>query len=160
MAIKQAKTLTNSARKKLKAPGSDGEDRLEIEDPKQVKIEKKGARDREVSKGDLPRCADIDPGTDQWDRLERECHWNDLKTLISSDPVLKILCPKLIGSLGGPVTAPTRVTRKIDAIRSIMHLLKEAGFCPGAFEARKLMDRDLDLIVNATHELFEKLAHW
>ena len=137
MAIKPAKKLTNSARKKLKAPGSDSEDRLEIEDRGKVKIEKKGARDREVSKGDLPRSADIGPGTDQWDRLERECHWSELKTHISSDPVLKILRPKLIGSISGPVTAPTGVMRKINAIRSIMRLIKEAGFCPGAFKVRK-----------------------
>ena len=71
VAIKLAKKLTKSTRKKLKAPGSDGEDSMKIEDQGQVRIEKKIARDREVLRDDPPRSAEIDPGTDQWDRPGR-----------------------------------------------------------------------------------------
>ena len=40
------------------------------------------------------------------DEISREYHLKELKKLLSSDPVLNTIKPKLTGSLGGPITAP------------------------------------------------------
>ena len=91
------------------------------------------------------------------EELERCFHQRELNALLIRDPVLKILKPKLIGSLQGPVTAPIETTNQLEAIRRIMKLLQEAGFIAGEFDAQKLLECDHDQVINAGKSLFEKL---
>lgn len=49
--------------------------------------------------------------------------------------MLKILKLTLIGLLRGPVSAPVPASDKLEAIRRITQLLREAGFAPGIFDA-------------------------
>ena len=91
------------------------------------------------------------------EQLAAGFHWKDLNSLLSSDPVLKVLRPKLIGSLLGPVSAPERTSNTLDAIRRLIQLLQDAGFTPGAFDAQELLDCDQDQINTASKSLFEKL---
>ena len=74
------------------------------------------------------------------EELERCFHQRELNALLIRDPVLKILKPKLIGSLQGPVTAPIETTNQLEAIRHVMKLLQEAGFIAGEFDAQKLLE--------------------
>ena len=46
----------------------------------------------------------------QLDRLEWCFHYKALEGLLSSDPFLKILKPKLLGSLCGPISAPLQTS--------------------------------------------------
>ena len=91
------------------------------------------------------------------EELERCFRQRELNPLLLCDPVLKILKPKLIGSLQGPVTAPIETTNQLEAIRRVMKLLQEAGFIAGEFDAQKLLECDHDQVINAGKSLFEKL---
>ena len=92
--------------------------------------------------------------TNNWqiaDRKTREQVWknsNGVSTrdnaLLLCDPVLKILKPKLMGSLQGPVTAPIETANQLEAIRRVMKLLQEAGFIAGEFDAQILLECDHD----------------
>ena len=66
--------------------------------------------------------------------------------------------PKLIGSLQGPVSAPTETPNQLEAIRRLMKLLKEAGFTAGAFDAQALLECDHDQVIKVGRSLFEKLV--
>ena len=70
------------------------------------------------------------------EELERCFHQRELNALLICDPVLKILKPKLIGSLQGPVTAPIETAIQLEAIRRVMKLLQEAGFIVGSSTRR------------------------
>ena len=94
----------------------------------------------------------------QLDQLEWCFHWKALKDLLSSDPVLKILKPKLIGSLRGPISAPIPTPNQLEAIRRLMELLQNAGFTAGAFDAQVLLECDHDRVIQAGRSLFSKLV--
>ena len=91
------------------------------------------------------------------EEVERCFYQKELKTLLSSDPVLKIMKLKLIGSLQGPVSAPSKILSQLEAIRNLMKLLKEAGLIAEAFDAQKLLESDHDQVIKAGQSLFEKL---
>ena len=84
-------------------------------------------------------------------------NWKELKCTLSDDPVLKMLRPKLIGSLSGPVSAPGKTTSLIDTVRALTQLLGEAGFTLGDFDADELFDFGQDRITDTTYLLLEKL---
>ena len=50
-----------------------------------------------------------------------------LNKILSSDPVLKTIKPKLIGSLRGPISAPKSFPNVLKAHRRLIILLTEAG---------------------------------
>ena len=92
------------------------------------------------------------------ERLERCFYVKELETLLSSDPVLKILKPTLIGSLQGPVSEPVETIDPLETIRRLMKLLKEAEFTAGAFDAQTLLECDNDQVTKARRLLFKKLV--
>ena len=94
----------------------------------------------------------------QLDQLGYKSQWKELKSIFFDDPVLRVLRPKLIGSLCGPVSTPGKATNLIDASRMLTQLLKEAGFTLGDFDAEVLFDCGKDRIMTAAHTLFEKLS--
>ncbi|KAI9989071.1 hypothetical protein PInf_022798 [Phytophthora infestans] len=59
------------------------------------------------------------------------------------------------GSRKVPVTPPPETTNKLEALKAILYLLKEAGVTPGPFAAKDMFDLDLETIQNTQSELFE-----
>ncbi|GMG18505.1 unnamed protein product [Phytophthora fragariaefolia] len=101
--------------KKKKAPESDAEDRDEPETWTNAQLE----------------------------QFEDALKHKKLQAFLVEDSVMKIMRLKIVGTLQGPVTAPVVKTDKLDAIKMLMHLLKEAGIVQGAFEVKELFDRDV-----------------
>jgi hypothetical protein len=81
-----------------------------------------------------------------------------LQAQLTGDPVLKLMRLKLIGNLRGPITAPSEPKDNLEAVKLLLHVLKEAGFTTGAFDASKLFDMKLGTIVKAIEGLVDKLA--
>ena len=59
-----------------------------------------------------------------------------LKTLLSSDPVLQILKPKLIGKIQGPISAPATASNTLERINGFIQLVRDAGFVGGCSTRR------------------------
>ncbi|GMF34497.1 unnamed protein product [Phytophthora fragariaefolia] len=62
-----------------------------------------------------------------------------------------------IGDLQGPLAPPQMATGKLDAVKSLMSLLKEAGLVAGRFDANDILDLYLDRIQSSTQGLFDRL---
>ena len=54
----------------------------------------------------------------QLEKLAQGYHWKALKNLLSNDIVLKILKPKRIGEIQGPISPPKAVTNPLDGINA------------------------------------------
>ncbi|KAL4115144.1 hypothetical protein PRIC2_014038 [Phytophthora ramorum] len=121
------KKKSKAARKKLKAPESDAEDR--------------GASALLWNE----------------DSLEYAYHRKNLGEFLRRDPMMKILIPKQIGVLKGPVSVPRVRSNKLDAVKEQFRLLDDSGLVAGAFEANELFDLDLDTIHYANRGLFDCL---
>ena len=89
----------------------------------------------------------------QLDQLAQEYHWKALKNLLSSDLVLQILKPKLVGEIQGPISPPTVTTNPLDGINAIIQLLYDAGYVAGVFDANKLLECDQDQVIHACRSL-------
>ena len=63
----------------------------------------------------------------------------ELKNLLSTDPVLKTIKPKMTGSLCRPISAPKPTPNVLEALRRLINLLTEAGFTAGTFNAQTLL---------------------
>ncbi|KAI9998232.1 hypothetical protein PInf_002577 [Phytophthora infestans] len=70
---------------------------------------------------------------------------------------MRIVQPQIFGLLKGPVPLPPETTNKLEAVKVILYLLKEAGVTPGPFAVKDLFDPDLETIQNTQSELFKKL---
>ena len=134
---KRKKKDSKPSRVKMKAPDSDHD------------VQSKKSTDHDAEKEEK--------GSWQLDQLEQCFYWKELKKLLSSDPVLKILKPTLIGSLTGPVSAPVTPSNQLEAIRSLMKLLEDAGYIAGSFDAQLLLECHHDQVIRAGKSLFEKL---
>uniref|UniRef100_A0AAV1UAD3 Uncharacterized protein n=1 Tax=Peronospora matthiolae TaxID=2874970 RepID=A0AAV1UAD3_9STRA len=55
----------------------------------------------------------------QFDDLSREYHLKELKKLLSTDPVIKMIKSKLTGLLRGPITAPKPIPNVLEAVRRL-----------------------------------------
>ncbi|KAL4163229.1 hypothetical protein KRP22_014808 [Phytophthora ramorum] len=121
------KKKSKAVRKKLKAPESDAEDR--------------GASALLWNE----------------DSLEYAYHRKNLGEFLRRDPMMKILIPKQIGVLKGPVSVPRVRSNKLDAVKEQFRLLDDSGLVAGAFEANELFDLDLDTIHYANRGLFDCL---
>ena len=86
----------------------------------------------------------IESVTQMWDRAQFEFYWAFLRELFKTDPVFKIVQPKLFGSLNMPVSILKRTTSQIDAVASICWLLIETGFSLGDFDAKDLRQCSID----------------
>ncbi|KAH7460378.1 uncharacterized protein KRP23_14746 [Phytophthora ramorum] len=97
---------------------------------------------------------------DGWteEQLESVFYRKDLYKFLTEDRTMKIMQLKLIGDLQGPVKAPREVSNKLDAVKALMRMLKEAGIVLGAFDANELFDLELETIREATLTLFAKLT--
>ncbi|KAE9057871.1 hypothetical protein PF007_g31500 [Phytophthora fragariae] len=89
----------------------------------------------------------------QLEQFEDALKRKKLQAFLVEDSVMKIMRLKIVGTLQGPVTAPVVTTDKLDAIKMLMHLLKEAGIVQGAFEVNALFDRDVSDIARSTMAL-------
>ena len=78
--------------------------------------------------------AEVEIKIQKTDQLQRRLHWTQLQALLSTDPVLTILEPELIGPLRGPTTAPQAATNKMEAVQRLVQLLQGAGFVLGEFD--------------------------
>ncbi|POM72519.1 Hypothetical protein PHPALM_10752, partial [Phytophthora palmivora] len=99
---------------------------------------------------------DVHTWTD--DELELAFHRKELASFLTTDPVMKVIRPKVIGDLHGPTWTPTESSNKLDAVKVLMRTLKEAGIVSGAFDANTLFDLDLTLIHKSTMALYQKLV--
>ena len=164
--LKPRKTIRQPSRSRttMKAPGSEDEDRR-ISKPGRSTGVVKEEYDHELAGIALsgnyflsapvsaPVAAqELEKAEESWDRVAWDYNYSQLKRLLRSDPVFLILKPKLIGSLGKPITIPAPVTCQIDAVNLILQMLRETGFCPGAFEAKELMRCSMDQLTNAADE--------
>ena len=61
----------------------------------------------------------------------REYHLQELKKLLSRDPVLRTIKAKLTGSLRGPIAALKPTPDVLEALRRLINLLTEAEFTAG-----------------------------
>ena len=88
------------------------------------------------------KSVDLEVKFEDWrfDDLSREYPLQKLKKLLSSDPVLKTIKPKLTGSLRGPISAPKPTPNVLEALRRLIKLLTEAGFTAGTFNAQTLLE--------------------
>ncbi|POM64367.1 Hypothetical protein PHPALM_20105 [Phytophthora palmivora] len=68
-----------------------------------------------------------------------------------------ILRLKQVGDPREPVSAPIKTANKLEAVKDLLRLLKEAGMTTGAFDADDVFDLDLKVIQTATKDLFSKL---
>jgi hypothetical protein len=118
---------TKAARKKLKAPDSDGEDRAVLKST--------------------------------WSRsmLELAYKRTELTEFLRGNPVMRIMQLELIGSITGPVQAPSSTTNKLDAAMDLLRLLEDAGFTAGVFDAEDLFHLELDAIRISAAALFNLL---
>ncbi|ETI30140.1 hypothetical protein F443_22737 [Phytophthora nicotianae P1569] len=91
------------------------------------------------------------------DQLEEAYDRNELQVFLVKNPVMKILQLRTPGSLKGPVTPPPATANKLDAVKAVLRLLKEAGITPGPFAAKDLFHLDLEAIQTTLSEPFEKL---
>ncbi|GMF41576.1 unnamed protein product [Phytophthora fragariaefolia] len=116
-----------STRVKMKAPDPEGEDPIQV----------------------VPSWPDVD--------LEDAFHQKELRDFLALDRVMWMLELKQIGDLQGPLAPPQMATGKLDAVKGLMSLLKEAGLVAGRFDADDLFDLDLDQIQSSTQGLFDRL---
>ena len=80
----------------------------------------------------------------KWQRF-----YSYLKTLLKTDPLLKILRPKLFGSLDKLITVPPPGTSKLDAINLILRMLDDMCFGPNAFGGDDLLTYSLEKLEDA-----------
>ncbi|ETO70206.1 hypothetical protein F444_13291 [Phytophthora nicotianae P1976] len=91
------------------------------------------------------------------DQLEEVFNRNELQVFLAKNLVMKILQLRTPGSLKGPMTPSPATTNKLDAVKAVLRLLKDAGITPGSFAAKDLFHLDLEAIQITLLELFEKL---
>ena len=89
----------------------------------------------------------------RFDDLSREYRLQDLKKLLSSDRVLKIIKPKLTGSLRRPISAPKLILDVLEAPPRRIKLLTEAEWAAGTFNALILLECNHDRVIAAGQSL-------
>ncbi|KAE9085033.1 hypothetical protein PF006_g26342 [Phytophthora fragariae] len=60
----------------------------------------------------------------------------------------------------GPIVAPTVSDNKLDLIKGLMNLLKEAGLVASSFDANELFDLDLKVIPSSVKTVIIELKPW
>uniref|UniRef100_A0AAV1TG46 Uncharacterized protein n=2 Tax=Peronospora matthiolae TaxID=2874970 RepID=A0AAV1TG46_9STRA len=89
------------------------------------------------------------------ERAKWQYYYGQLKTLLKTDPVFKILRPKLIDPLDKPISVPLHGTNKVDEINVILQMLDDMGVCPDAFDGDELLSCSLERLKNAANEFVE-----
>ena len=103
--------------------------------------------------------SDRESGTETWqtDQLETNFYGNELRKLLSSDPLLKILKTKLIRLPRGPVSAPMETSNQLEAILRLMKQL-DAEFSAEDFNTQTLLEYNNFQVIHAGRSLFVKLV--
>ncbi|POM64875.1 Hypothetical protein PHPALM_19538, partial [Phytophthora palmivora] len=70
---------------------------------------------------------------------------------------MQILKLKQVGDPREPVSVSIKTANKLEAVKDLLRLLKEAGMTTGVFDADDVFDLDLKVIQTATKDLFSKL---
>ena len=88
------------------------------------------------------KLADDNMKMEYWQlhQLAKGYHWKTLNNLLLSEPVVRILKPKLIGGIQGPVPPPAVASNILEKKNGIMRLLHDAGFVAGVFVANKMLE--------------------
>ncbi|GMF53897.1 unnamed protein product [Phytophthora fragariaefolia] len=92
------------------------------------------------------------------DQLTKAYYKKELHTFLINDAVMRVLRPKILGELQGPVSPPVAGSTKLSATKALMRLLKETGIIAESFEAEALFDLKLSEIKQSVQRLFELLA--
>ncbi|GMF64355.1 unnamed protein product [Phytophthora fragariaefolia] len=110
-----------STRVKMKAPDPEGEDPIQV----------------------APSWSDED--------LEYAFHQKELRDFLALDPVMLMLGLKQIGDLQGPLAPPQITKGKLDAVKGLMSLLKEASLAEGPGRRDPAEDRFSNARPRASH---------
>ncbi|GMF56554.1 unnamed protein product [Phytophthora fragariaefolia] len=92
------------------------------------------------------------------DQLTKAYYKKELHTFLINDAVMRVLRPKILGELQGPVSPPAAGSTKLSATKALMRLIKETGIIAESFEAEALFDLKLSEIKPSVQSLFELLA--
>ncbi|GMF36887.1 unnamed protein product [Phytophthora fragariaefolia] len=92
------------------------------------------------------------------DQLTKAYYKKELHTFLINDAVMRVLRPKFLGELQGPVSPPVAGSTKLSATKALMRLLKETGIMAESFEAEALFDLKLSEIKQSVQSLFELLG--
>ncbi|POM60947.1 hypothetical protein PHPALM_30120, partial [Phytophthora palmivora] len=99
--------------------------------------------DDEVQIGSKPRSKSGQGWSDE--DLENLFYHKELREFLDRDPVMRILRLKQVRDPREPVSAPIKTANKLEAVKDLSRLLKEAGVTTGAFDADDVFDLDLKL---------------
>ena len=94
----------------------------------------------------------------QLDQMAEIYHWRTHKQCLSSDIVLRILNPKMIGTIQGLISTPVIASNTLNGIIGIIQLLNEAVLVASTFDARELLDCEQDRVIHTCQSLYENLA--
>ncbi|EGZ15758.1 hypothetical protein PHYSODRAFT_509180 [Phytophthora sojae] len=126
--------------------------------PNARSTKKKPARSKSSRKKMKAPDSDADDGADFTtvveDQLAVTYHKKELNAFLLQDDVMKLLRPKLLGDLAGPVSQPTPGSDKLDAVQTLLRLFKEVGIIAGALDAESLFNLKLNTIQNSTERPF------
>ncbi|GMF40033.1 unnamed protein product [Phytophthora fragariaefolia] len=92
------------------------------------------------------------------DQLTTAYYKKELHTFLINDAVMRVLRPKILGELQGPVSPPAAGSTKLSATKALMRLLKDTGIIAESFEAEALFDLKLSEIKQSVQSMFELLA--
>ena len=82
----------------------------------------------------------------------------ELKQLLSSNPMLTTIKPKLTGSLREPISAHKPTSSVLEALRRLVNLLTEAGLTAGTQNVQILLECNYDRVIAAGQSLFKTLS--
>ncbi|OWY95687.1 LOW QUALITY PROTEIN: hypothetical protein PHMEG_00034245, partial [Phytophthora megakarya] len=91
------------------------------------------------------------------DLIEQAYHRNILSETLLQDPVLAIIQVRQIGDLTDPISKPNTGTDRLNAVKTLLDLLQEAGLVAGEFNPDALFEMELGAIQAATQDLYESL---
>ena len=81
-----------------------------------AKAQKLRAPDFEGDDQETSGAAEVKPEGCKVGTLQRRLYWTQLQILLSTDPVLTMLNPELIGPIRGPAIAPRAAKNTIKAV--------------------------------------------
>ncbi|POM73861.1 Reverse transcriptase [Phytophthora palmivora] len=134
----------------VRVPGSSGDSqgfhRASDEDATKIKLE--------------PGIEALAEETQNWatDKIVLTYYQRELTSFLIVNPVMKIMRPKMSNTPQGPTTSPIDTSNTLEAVKTLMRTIKEAGIEPKHFDANVLFDVELAAIHDATATLHKLLA--
>ncbi|GMF42371.1 unnamed protein product [Phytophthora fragariaefolia] len=87
------------------------------------------------------------------DQLTKAYYKKELHTFLINDTVMRVLRPKILGELQGPVLPPAAGSNKLSATKALMCLLEETGIIDESSKAETLFDLKLSEIKQSVQSL-------